>query len=85
MKPEKRPTFSELYANTTKYIERIAGYLDLGFNPFPGVGSGETNAEDDPKDKEEEGCDPGTVQHIVLTPHNLDDTSSEHPLSPLCQ
>ena len=74
MEPEKRPTFSELYANTTKYIEKIAGYLDLGFNPFPGVGGGETiNVEE----REEEGCDPGAVQHMMSTPHNLDDTS-EH-------
>ena len=29
-----RPTFKELYSNTSKYIEHIAGYLDLGFNPF---------------------------------------------------
>ena len=37
MSPDDRPTFKELYSNTSKYIERIAGYLDLGYNPFTGV------------------------------------------------
>ena len=32
--PRHRPTFKELHSNTSKYIECIAGYLDLGFNPF---------------------------------------------------
>ena len=27
-------TFKELHTITSKYIEQIAGYLDLGFNPF---------------------------------------------------
>ena len=82
MEPEKRPTFSKLYANTTKYIERIAGYLDLGFNPFPGVERGETIAENNVEEKEEEGCDPGAVLHEMSTSCNSDDTR-EHPLSPL--
>ena len=34
MIPEKRPSFKELRTNTSKYIEHIAGYLDLGFYPF---------------------------------------------------
>ena len=75
MKPEKRPTFSELYANITKYIERIAGYLDLGFNPFPGVEGGKTIAEEDMEGKE---CDPEAALHITSTPIDLDD-SSKHP------
>ena len=37
MSPGDRPTFKELYSNTSKYIERIAGYLDLEYNPFTGV------------------------------------------------
>ena len=32
--PEDRPTFKDLRLNLTKYIERIAGYLEIGFNPF---------------------------------------------------
>ena len=34
MEPDKRPSFKELHTITSKYIEQIAGYLDLGFNPF---------------------------------------------------
>ena len=34
--PERRPTFTELYAKTASYVERIAGYLELNFcNPNP--------------------------------------------------
>lgn len=34
--PERRPTFTELYAKTASYVERLAGYLELNFcNPNP--------------------------------------------------
>ena len=35
--PENRPSFKELYENTSKYIEHIAGYLEMGFTPFAGM------------------------------------------------
>jgi c-mer proto-oncogene tyrosine kinase/anaplastic lymphoma kinase/receptor tyrosine kinase len=35
---EDRPSFKELHKKTSKYIERIAGYLEMGFNPFTGMG-----------------------------------------------
>ena len=34
MSPNDRPHFEKLYKNTSKYVEGIAGYLELGFNPF---------------------------------------------------
>ena len=34
MEPDNRPSFKELHTTTSQYIEQIAGYLDLGFNPF---------------------------------------------------
>ena len=37
--PNDRPTFKELRKNTSKYIEHIAGYLEMGFNPFAGGAS----------------------------------------------
>ena len=49
--PENRPTFKELYSNISKFIERIAGYLDMGFNPFTGRGTEE--GEDVSKDEME--------------------------------
>ena len=32
--PEDRPTFKELCSSTSAYVEKIAGYLDMNFNPF---------------------------------------------------
>ena len=49
--PENRPTFKKLYSNISKFIERIAGYLDMGFNPFTGGGTEE--GEDMSKDEME--------------------------------
>ena len=37
MVPDDRPSFKDLHTNTSKYTERIAGYLEMGFNPFAGV------------------------------------------------
>ena len=39
MSPNDRPHFEEIYKNTSKYIECIAGYLELGFNPFAKMSS----------------------------------------------
>ena len=38
--PKNRPTFKELHSNISKYISRIAGYLEMGFNPFAGNAAG---------------------------------------------
>ena len=48
--PENRPSFSDLYTITSKYIERMAGYLELGFNPFSGK-EGVTYMEQNEKDE----------------------------------
>ena len=32
--PEDRPSFEELVATISDYTEKIAGYLDVNFNPF---------------------------------------------------
>ena len=45
--PDERPSFKILYKNTSKYIEGIAGYLEIGFNPFAGhdlTGTGEVGS-----------------------------------------
>lgn len=34
--PDARPSFKQLYTDISKYIGRIAGYLEIGFNPFAG-------------------------------------------------
>ena len=50
MSAEDRPTFKEICSSVSKFIERIAGYLEIGFNPFTaaecGVGEGEVIEEE---------------------------------------
>ena len=48
--PDKRPSFNTLYMDTSKFIEEIAGYLEMGFNPFSGL----NNAV--PEEEEEDEC-----------------------------
>jgi serine/threonine protein kinase len=45
MEPGERPTFKELSSNVSKCIERVAGYLQFGFNPFTGGGEGRKGGE----------------------------------------
>ena len=71
MSPDDRPTFKELYSNTSKYIERIAGYLDLGYNPFTGV-KPKKWAEDEEKEFE-----PAVA--IEVTPASLE-TNLSHTI-----
>ena len=54
--PHDRPTFEELYLHISQYIEHMAGYLDMGFNPFAGEKetAGE-KTEDGLEDGEESG------------------------------
>ena len=63
--PEDRPTFSELCVTISKFIEHIAGYLQVGYNPFTQAGrkkaveegeseKGEEEEEDKKEDKKEE-------------------------------
>ena len=52
MIPEKRPSFKELHTNTSQYIEHIAGYLDLGFNPFTAAKRVRSVAEEKPMENE---------------------------------
>ena len=37
--PDNRPYFKTLYTNTSKFIEGLAGYLEVGFNPFATMAS----------------------------------------------
>ena len=75
MSPEDRPTFKEICSSVSKFIERIAGYLEIGFNPFTGGGEekggeggeeqGEEGAEDE---KVERAEDESTVAINVIPP-----------------
>ena len=62
--PEDRPTFKELYTDISIYIERIAGYLQLGYNPFtPRFGN---HIRD--KDKDDKRWEEGDSQFQVIPP-----------------
>ena len=62
MVPGDRPTFTELCLKLSSLIENIAGYLQMGYNPFivgGGIGGEEeekekVNEEEDEQEKEEE-------------------------------
>ena len=53
--PDDRPTFKELYTDISKYIECIAGYLEMGFNPFAGGQDAEGQSDMGGKEGEGEG------------------------------
>ena len=57
MSPEDRPTFKEICCSVSKFIERIAGYLEIGFNPFTGGGAVEGGGEEEGENEEGEGKD----------------------------
>ena len=52
--PEERPTFTELYLTVSNIIERMAGYLQVGYNPFLGRGDEEKAEEMEEMEEEEE-------------------------------
>ena len=74
--PDNRPSFKELHKDTSKYTEQIAGYLEIGFNPFAGVeGVTTTSKENEPKDKEDRVECTVSIQVIppsvdTLVPHS---------------
>ena len=62
MAPDDRPPFKQLYKNTSIYIERIAGYLELGFNPFAGMEDVSRVEEKQMEDEEGEAMSAGLSQ-----------------------
>lgn len=78
MSPEDRPTFKEICSSVSKFIERVAGYLEIGFNPFTGGGAekggeggeeqGEEQEEGAEDEKVERAEDESTVAINVIPP-----------------
>ena len=62
--PDDRPTFKELCTNTNKYIERIAGYLEMGFN-----GDGE-KVKSAVEEKDDEAVSEVAIQVIPASVQN---------------
>ena len=80
MSPEDRPTFKEICSNVSKFIERIAGYLEIGFNPFTGGGAvegGEEGGEGEDKIETEKGDNEGeacvTTKATVPSVESIED------------
>ena len=70
--PDKRPSFKTLYTNTSKFIEGIAGYLEIGFNPFAAqavMGEGEKEPATEKEDKEETAV---TIQVVPPSMNSMD-------------
>ena len=77
--PENRPSFKELYMNTSQYIERIAGYLEMGYNPFAGIGfSGKIKSSADEMNTEEEEQEIESAVVIKVTPVPRETSSEEN-------
>ena len=69
MSPPNRPTFSELHSNISKYIARIGGYLEMGFDPFKSARKFESTAESRVGEKEwEDDGDDSSVAIQVIPP-----------------
>ena len=69
MLPRKRPTFEELHSNISKYIEHIAGYLQMEFNPFSGVSGGQGTGQS----REQVGSNTGEGYgvEVMVTPPSV--------------
>ena len=70
LSPKNRPTFRELHSNISKYISCIAGYLEMGFNPFiGGTGLKSTVRNEVGKDVgvelQERGADPSVAIQVI--------------------
>ena len=66
MEPEERPTFKKLCQTISTSIELIAGYLQIGFNPFSAEREGEGEGG---------GIDSSVSVHIV--PPSVDATAHD--------
>ena len=75
MDPKDRPTFKELHTNTSQYMERIAGYLEIQFNPFAGRGLVQSPVVDERETEEEKGGFDAEVKikvtpaSVIIAPH----------------
>ena len=63
--PDDRPSFKELHKAISKYTECIAGYLEIGYNPFAGMEMVKTTLkENKPKDDGDELVSAVSIQVI---------------------
>ena len=60
--PKDRPSFRKMHEKVSNYVEGIAGYLEVNFNPFKGRGS--TSAVQVEEEKEEDMSDSDVEIHV---------------------
>ena len=66
-KREERPTFTEIYANTSSYVEGFSDYLEMKCNPFHGLqGQGGSSASQDRAAEQEDEPLPGPGAAVQL-------------------
>ena len=54
--PVNRPTFRQLHIHTSRFVERIAGYLEVGYNPFAVGGEKGSVPKNDEAGENESQC-----------------------------
>ena len=70
--PQNRPSFQELHKNTSSYAKKIAGYLDMSYNPFEGAGGNELQRKEEEKEEEEAKGMPDPGIAIQVYPPSLE-------------
>ena len=68
--PNDRPSFKELHKATSKYTEHVAGYLELGFNPFAGIEKVETHSKENESKGEKEVLESAVPSQVIPPPGN---------------
>ena len=75
--PDDRPSFKELHKVTSKFTEHIAGYLELGFNPFAGIEGVNTASKENESLANDEEDEVECEVSIQVIPPSVD-TSEAH-------
>ena len=68
--PDDRPSFKQLQVTTSKYTERIAGYLEIGYSPFVGIEKVKAHLKKNVPEDEEDGLE--SAVSIQVIPSSVD-------------
>ena len=66
--PGYRPSFQELHKSTSRYVERIAGYLEMSFYSTEGKESNATKEKEDREEEEEDNTISETQKFVQMYP-----------------
>ena len=68
--PGNRPYFKTLYTNISKFIEGLAGYLEVGFNPFAPTTASELGEKEDANERSKN--EKGLVVTVKVIPPSVE-------------